>query len=92
MMNNGFHEPEYSVWDLGASLDPNLETSAELDRTENFLIAESLRTARRRIKELEGSHHADLHEYVAEREMEAHENRVHSIMRVVHDVRTGLPV
>ena len=91
MMNNGFHQPEYSVWDLGASLDPNLETKAELDRTEKFLIAESLRTARRRIKEQEGSHHADLYPYVIEREMEAHEDRVRSIMRVVHDVRTGLP-
>ena len=91
MMNNGFHQPEYSVWDLGVSLDPNLDTRAELDRTEKFLIAESLRTARRRIKEQEGSHHPDLYHYVIERELEAHEDRVRSIMRVVYDVRTGLP-
>ena len=91
MFHNGRQNPDYSVWDLGACLDPNPDTLAELDRVEKFLIAESLRTARRRIKELEGSHHPDLHPHVIEREMEAHEDRVRAILRVVHDVRTGLP-
>ena len=91
MNRNGFQQTDHSVWDLGESLDPNPNTGVELDGAEKFLVAESLRTARRHIKDQEGSHHPDLQPQTIEREMEAHERRVCAIKQVVHDVRTGLP-